>query len=229
MNIKILHMIDGAKAATGTTVVIDVFRAFSVEAYLFSMGAEKIIPVGDCDVAYKLKEENPEMILAGERKGKIMPGFDTGNSPSELAGLDIMGKTVVHTTSAGTQGIANATGADEILGCSLVNAKATAEYIKRSGAKDVSLVCMGLEALSQTEEDNLCAYYIKSLLENTTIDMPAEIEKLKITSGAKFFDKAQSDVFPEKDFFMCTEVDKFNFAMRIKKSDDGLDYMEKIC
>lgn len=229
MNVKILHMIDGAKAATGTTVVIDVFRAFSVEAYLFSMGAEKIIPVGDADVAYKLKEENPEMILAGERKGKIMPGFDTGNSPSELLALDVKGKTVVHTTSAGTQGIANATGADEILGCSLVNAKATAEYIKRSGATDVSLVCMGLEALSQTEEDNLCAYYIKSILEGTTIDMPAEVEKLKTTSGAKFFDKAQNDVFPEKDFFMCTEVDKFDFVMRVKKSDDGLDYMEKIC
>ena len=36
--------------------------------------------------------------------------------------------------------------------------------IKNSGAEDVSLVCMGLEALSQTEEDNLCAYYIKSIL-----------------------------------------------------------------
>ena len=228
MNIKILHMIDGAKQATGTTVVIDVFRAFSVEAYFFAQGAEKIIPVGDADIAYKLKEENPGFILAGERKGKIMPGFDVGNSPSELVKLDCKGKTVVHTTSAGTQGIANAVNATEILGCSLVNAKATAEYIKSSGATDVSLVCMGLEALSQTEEDNLCAYYIKSILEGTTIDMPTEIEKLKTTSGAKFFDKMQNDVFPEKDFFMCTELDKFDFAMRIKKSDDGLDYMEKI-
>ena len=228
MDVKILHMIDGAKQATGITVVIDVFRAFSVEAYFFDRGAEKIIPVGDADIAYKLKKENPGFILAGERKGKIMPGFDVGNSPSELVKLDCKGKTVVHTTSAGTQGIANAVNATEILGCSLVNAKATAEYIKRNGTTDVSLVCMGLEALSQTEEDNLCAYYIKSILEGTTIDMPVEIEKLKTTSGAKFFDKAQNDVFPEKDFFMCTELDKFDFAMRIKKSDDGLDYMEKI-
>lgn len=221
-------MIEGAKAARGITVIIDVFRAFSMEAYMFAGGAKKVIPVGDCDVAYKLKEDNPEMILAGERKGKILPGFDTGNSPSELMLIDVKGKTVVHTTSAGTQGIANATGADEILGCSLVNAKATAEYIRKSGAKEVSLVCMGLEALSQTEEDNLCAYYIKSILENTTIDMPAEIEKLKTTSGAKFFDKAQNDVFPQMDFFMCTEVDKFDFAMKLKKTDDGIDYMEKI-
>jgi len=228
MNIKILHMIDGARKATGTTVVIDVFRAFSVEAYFLSEGAEAIIPVGDCEVAYRLKKENPQMILAGERHGKILPGFDVGNSPTDLMKLDIEGKTVVHTTSAGTQGIANAVNAREILGAGLVNAKATAEYIMKSGATEVSLVCMGLEALSQTEEDNLCAEYIKSILVGETIDMKTEIEKLKYTSGAKFFDKAQNDVFPENDFYMCTGVDKFDFAMKLFAGNDGISYMKKI-
>ena len=228
MNVQILHMIEGAKKARGITVIIDVFRAFSVEAYCFANGAKKVIPIGDIDLAYKLKEENPDIILAGERHGKIMPGFDTGNSPSELMSVDVKDKIVVHTTSAGTHGIANAKNADEILGASLVNAKATADYIKKSGAQEVSLVCMGLEALSETEEDTLCARYIKSLLEGTTIDMDKEIESLKTTSGAKFFDKAQNDVFPEADFAMCTELDKFNFVMRLKKCDDNVDYMEKI-
>ena len=228
MNIQILQMIEGAKKAKGITVVIDVFRAFSFEAYCFAKGAKKVIPVGDIDLAYKLKEKNPDIILAGERHGKIMPGFDTGNSPSELMALDVKDKVVVHTTSAGTQGIANAKNADEIIGGSLVTAKAIAEYITKSGAKDVSLVWMGLEAISETEEDNLCAEYIKSLLEGTSLDMPKEIESLKTTSGAKFFDKAQNDVFPEADFPMCTELNKFNFVLRLKKSDDGVDYMEKV-
>lgn len=224
MEINILHLIEGAKKARGITVIIDVFRAFSVEAYFFSEGAEKIIPVGDADLAYKLKEEHPEYILAGERHGKILPGFDVGNSPSELIKLDSKGKTVVHTTSAGTQGIANADGADEILGASLVNARATAEYIKNSGYETVSLVCMGLEAKSETEEDTLCARYIKSILEGESLDMPAEIEDLKRTSGAKFFDKTQNDVFPEADFGMCTELDKFDFVMKLNKN--GI--MEKV-
>lgn len=228
MNIKILHMIEGAKQATGIAVIIDVFRAFSVEAYFLHRGAEKIIPVGDAEFAYRLKEQNPHMLLVGERHGKILPGFDCGNSPSQLVTLDAVGKTVIHTTSAGTQGIANSKNADEILGCSLLTAKATAEYIKKSGAEDVSLVCMGLEALSQTEEDNLCAYYIKSILEGTEIDMVKEIEKLKTTSGAKFFDKAQNDVFPEADFGMCTELDKFNFVLKLEKGEDGMDYMRKV-
>ena len=95
MKINVLHMIDGAKKATGTTVIIDVFRAFTVEAYCFSMGAIKIIPVGDAKIAYELKEKNPEYILVGERHGKILPGFDCGNSPSEIVKLDLKGKTII--------------------------------------------------------------------------------------------------------------------------------------
>ena len=226
MDIRILHLIEGAREARGLTVIIDVFRAFSVEAYFLARGAETIIPVGDQALAYALKAQNPDMILAGERGGKILPGFDTGNSPSQLMDINAVGKTVVHTTSAGTQGIANAIHADEILGGCLVNAKATAEYIKRSGAKEVSLVCMGYAAEYQTEEDNLCAEYIKALLEGRTIDMNAEIEKLKSTSGAKFFDKTQNDVFPEADFFLCTDLDKFDFVLKMSKRND-LCYMNK--
>lgn len=228
MNIDIYHMIEGAKQATGLTVIIDVFRAYSLEAYLLARGAKQIIPVADMQLAYKLKEQYSDMLLAGERHGAILPGFDTGNSPSQLEEIDVLGKTVIHTTSAGTQGIVNAIHADEILGGSLVNAKATAEYIKKRNSKQVSLVCMGLEAISQTEEDNLCAYYIKSLLEGTDLDMDTEVENLKITSGAKFFDKKQNQVFPEKDFYMCTEIDKFNFVLKLEKGKDGLNYMRKM-
>ena len=227
MNIKILQCIEGAKKATGLTVVIDVFRAFSMEAYMFSMGAEKVIPIGDVALAYKLKEEHPEMILAGERGGKILPGFDVGNSPAELLGMDISGKTVVHTTSAGTQGIANSNGADEIIGGSLLTARAIAKYIKDKNPEEVSLVCMGYAGEYETEEDTLCAEYIKSLLEEKSFDMESGIELVRKTSGAKFFDPGQNDVFPEKDFDLCTRVGAFNFVLRLTK-DEELPYMEKI-
>ena len=229
MNIKILHMIEGAKEATGIAVIIDVFRAFTVEAYLMNNGAKKIIPVGDMEIAYNYRDRNQEAILVGERHGKILPGFDYGNSPSQLENVDLKDKIIVHTTSAGTQGIANAKKAQEILAGSLVNAKAIAEYIRRNKYEDISLVCMGLEAVSETEEDNLCAYYIKSLLENKPMELKDEIEKLKHTSGAKFFDKEQQEVFPEKDFYLSTEVDKFNFILKLEEDEEtGLDYIKKI-
>lgn len=228
MNIKILHMVEGAKKATGITVIIDVFRAFTVEAYLMNNGAEKLIPVGDMQIAYDYKENNRDCILIGERHGKILPGFDYGNSPSQIENIDFSKKTIIHTTSAGTQGIVNAKNANEVLTGSLVNAKAIAKYIKKKGEEDVSLVCMGLEAKSQTEEDNLCAYYIKSLLEDDSIELDNEIQKLKETSGSKFFDPNQQDIFPESDFYLSTEVDKFNFVLKVEKDNEGMNYIKKI-
>lgn len=228
MNIRILQLIEGAKQATGLTIIIDVFRAFSVEAFFLNNGAKAIIPIGDTQTAYRLKEEHPDMILAGERNGRILPGFDVGNSPSQLMALDANGKTVVHTTSAGTQGIVNAIHATEILGGSLVTASAIAKYIQKRGIEDVSLVCMGLLAKTPTEEDTLCAEYIKSLLEGSSMDMEAEIQKLRYTSGAKFFDPAQSDIFPEADFYMCTQLNKFDFVVRLEKTKDGMNYMRKV-
>jgi len=228
MEIKILHMIEGARKARGIAVIIDVFRAFTVECYVMNNGAKKIIPVGSKELAYELKEKNNDFILTGERKGKILEGFDYGNSPTQIENVDFTGKTVVHTTSAGTQGLDNAINADEVVTGSFVNAKAIAAYIKRGNYEVVSLVCMGLEAVSQTEEDNLCAEYIKVLLENKEMNLDAEIEKLKMTSGAKFFDKAKNDVFPERDFYLSTERDKFDFVLKLGKGADGLSRIEKI-
>lgn len=227
MNIQILNLIEGAKQARGVTVIIDVFRAFTVEAYLASLNAKKILPVGDIDFAYAYKKQNLEILLVGERGGKICDGFDYGNSPSQIKNIDFTGKTILHTTSAGTQGIANAKNADVILTGSLVNAKAVARYIKQLNPENVSLVCMGLEAKAETEEDTLCAEYIKSILEGNAFDLESGIESLKYTSGAKFFDK-QNDIFPEEDFYLSTKADNFDFVLRVEKDENGLNYVEKI-
>ena len=229
MDIQILHMVEGAKAARGLTVIIDVFRAFTVETYLMRNNAAKIIPVGDVQIAWDYKAVHPDTILCGERKGIMIEGFNFGNSPSALEHVDLTGKTVVHTTSAGTQGIANAIHADEIITGSLVNASAIAAYIKKKNPKTVSLVCMGLNAKGQTEEDNLCAYYIKSLLEGSPLpDIMQQMEALKYTSGAKFFDPDRQEVFPQRDFELCIQLNSVPFVIRLKHSPDGLHYMERI-
>lgn len=228
MNIEIKHMIDGAKEAKGIVVIIDVFRAFSVEVYLANNNAYRIYPVGDKDIAYQYKKVNKEAILIGERKGVKLPNFDYGNSPSEIENIDFTGKEVVHTTSAGTQGIANAINADEIITGSLVNSKAIAKYIKDKNPENVTLVAMGIGGEADSDEDTLCAYYIKSLIEGKELDISESIKNLKKTSGAKFFKKELNTVFPKRDFYLCTETNKFNFILRVVKNSQGLDYVEKI-
>ena len=78
-------------------------------------------------IAYNYKKKDNNFILIGERNGIILPGFDYGNSPSQIENIDFSGKTVIHTTSCGTQGIAGAINAKEIITGSLVNAKAKKE------------------------------------------------------------------------------------------------------
>lgn len=228
MNINIFQLIAGAKEATGLTVIIDVFRAFSVACYVAGNGAKSIIPVGDIDIAYRLKEENPDYILIGERKGRIQPGFDYGNSPAHIENIDFSGKTVVQTTSAGTQGIANAVKADEIITGSLVNSKAVARYIKARNPKDVSLVCMGNSGKYPADEDTFCAKYIKSMLEGTWYDIDTAIGCLKHGSGKRFFDPANSEWCPERDFYLCTDIDRFDFVLRAVSNEYGLYGFNKV-
>ena len=221
MKIQILELIEGAKAAEGLTVVIDVFRAFSLECYLYSRGAAAIYPVGSIEEARMRKEADPDILLIGERRGRICQGFDYGNSPSQTQHGDIAGRRIIHTTSSGTQGIVNARHADEILTGSLVNAKAVAGYIKKRQPEIVSLVAMGNGGVRTAKEDVLCAEYIKSLLEGKSCSIDAKIRALKDDGAEHFFDPDKQEIFPEEDYWLCTKCNIFPFVLRVEKGSDG--------
>lgn len=224
MNIEMLHLLEGAGQARGLAVVIDVFRAFSLEPYLFSRGVDKIYAVGREETAWNLKRDHPDYLMAGERGGVILPGFDYGNSPSQTENADLSGKTVIHTTSAGTQGLVHAwaAGAEELVTGSLVNASAIAAYIRSRDPDQVSLVCMGNSGISPAPEDELCGRYIKSLLTGQTLDMGPEILALvNDPSVARFFDIRWQDVFPVKDLILCLEYDRFPFVLEVRKWTGG--------
>ena len=225
MDIKILHLLEGADQAEGLAVVIDVFRAFSLECYLFSRGVQKIYAVGREETAWEMKREHPEYLMAGERGGVILPGFDYGNSPSQTEHADFRNRILIHTTSAGTQGLVHtsAAGAREILTGSLVNASAIASYIKDRNPERVSLVCMGNSGIALAPEDELCARYIRSLLIGEPIEMGPEILSLvNEPTVAKFFDIKWKDVFPVKDLIMCLEYDRFPFILKAAKISEDV-------
>jgi len=228
MQINILHNIEGAKKAKGLAVVIDVFRAFSTECYVFANGAEKIIPVGDIDIAYKLKQDNPEYILMGERKGAIQPGFDFGNSPYLIKDYDFSGKTVVHTTSAGTQGIVNAKNAEQIITGSFVNAGAIIKYIKAQNPNEVSLVCTGSVGENALDEDAVCANYIKNALLDKANDFDKIVHHLKAEGYANSFFDETKDSHPLGDFALCMTLDKVNFIIKVEPYEEGLLCLKRI-
>jgi 2-phosphosulfolactate phosphatase len=214
MQIQILQLIEGAKKAKGLTVIIDVFRAFSLECYLFNQGAKEIIAVGDINLAYQLKEKHRDYILIGERNERIPEGFDYGNSPTIIQNIDFNNRTIIHTTSAGTQGLINATSASEIITGSFVNADAIVNYIKSENPNDVSLVCMGYSTLYPTEEDTFCAEYIMNTLNGVETNFSKILEIIRNTSGKRLFEKENQAHSPENDFYMCTDLNKFNFVIK---------------
>ena len=222
MQINILHLLEGAKKAKGLTVIIDVFRAFSLECYLYDMGVKEIRQIGAVEEAFLLHEKIENSVLVGERGGKKCDGFAFGNSPSSIFAEDVLGKTILHTTSAGTQGIVNATDAEEIITGSLVNAKAIAAYIQAKQPEVVSLVCMGNAGIRPAAEDELCAEYIKCLLEGHEMtDLDQKVKALQEHGGEHFFDKTNQEVFPEADFWMCIRYDQFPFVIRIERDETG--------
>jgi 2-phosphosulfolactate phosphatase len=228
MKISILHLTDGAKNAEGLTVIIDVFRAFSLECYLYANRAKLIIPVLEIEDALNLKEQNPDFLLIGERNEIMVEGFNYGNSPMQILKENFSGKTIVHTTSAGTRGIVNATNATEIITGSFVNAGAIIRYIQKSKPQEVSLVCMGYSAITRTEEDTLCAEYIYSKLTNKDIDFGDLVNTIRNTSGQRFFEPSKAGHNPPEDFNLCLDLNRFDFVIRAEKQKSGLFYNKKI-
>ena len=225
MRVQILELIEGAKKAEGLTVIIDVFRAFTTECYCFAGGAVKSYPIGSMEDAFALKREHPDWVLLGERGGAKVEGCDLGNSPWDAMNYDFRGKTMIHSTSAGTQGIVNAAraSATQIITGSLVNAKAICDYIRAQNPEMVSLVAMGKAGVTSVPEDLLAADYMRALLEDDrSYDIDGRIEYLKDHGGEQFFDPALAHIFPREDYPLCVALNRFGFILRVEKEGDIL-------
>lgn len=228
MKILISEFIEGARQAKGLTVIIDVFRAFSVECYVFDSGAARIIATSDPGEAFELKKRYSKAVLVGEREERKIKGFDYGNSPTEIIKADLTGKTIIHTTTAGTSGLVSAINADPVLAGSFVNASAIARYIVASEPDLVTLVAMGYRASEMAEEDLLCAEYLESLITGRNGNFETRISNLRNTSGKRFFKAENIDFSPPTDFFLCTMTNRFSFVLKAERRFDGNIDMERV-
>jgi 2-phosphosulfolactate phosphatase len=222
MNITIKEFIKGAQEAQGVTVIIDVFRAFSTACYAFDNGISRLIDVKTPEEAFALKDKlKADVIIAGEQDERKPAGFDCGNSPTDMLTGNIAGKTMIHCTTAGTRGILHASGATEIIGAGLVNAGAVASYISALRPEKVTLVAMGYRAAESADEDLLCASYIKEILQGGEPDISKKIKDLRTGSGSRFFKPENLEFSPPTDFFLCTDLNRFNFVLRAIVTNAG--------
>ena len=226
--VEIADFVAGAQGARGLTVVIDVFRAFSVACYATAGGAAGIHPVAAAEEALALRRDHPDWLLIGERHARKLPGFDFGNSPTEILAADLAGRTLVHTTHAGTQGLRAAEAADVVITGSLVNAGAICRYIRDRQPAVVTLVRMGHEARERCAEDDLCAELIHARLTGADFDVEGIRERLRDAPSARKFFDAAAHWAPETDFELCTRVDSFGFVLRLRDRRGSLPWLERL-
>jgi len=222
MEIRIESLLEGARRAGGTVVIVDVFRAFTTAAVALARGADRIILVPGIEEALRLRDQGVGAVCVGEVDGIKPEGFDFGNSPHEMMGASLRGKVVIQSTRAGTTGAAAATHAEAVYAGSFVVAEATAEAIRRDNPPQVTIVAMGWNARVRTDEDELCALYLRNLLQGRRPD-PEAVRKLVLAGGeaAKFGDPKQPH-FHREDLEIALEINKYDFAIRVVKEDGFL-------
>ena len=136
-----------------TALVIDVLRASTTIITALANGCAAIVPVADPAEARRRAAErrNGGALVAGERKGEPIPGFDLGNSPVEFRSPHVRGKTVYFTTSNGTRALLAARAAAAIGVAALVNLTAAAAWAAGAG-RDVSILCSGSHGQKSLED-----------------------------------------------------------------------------
>ncbi|MFK0202986.1 2-phosphosulfolactate phosphatase [Streptomyces lavendulae] len=198
-------------------VVVDVMRAYTVAAWAFARGAEKIVLAGSLDDALELKARHPDWVAL--KDGPAAPGFDLVNSPGLLRTVDLGGRTVVQKTTAGTVGALAVKDASLVLCAGFVVAEATARLLRARGCDGVTYVVTGEDG--RADEDLACAQYIAGRAAGSGTD-PAGFLRRAATSRAatELAGGVREGVHPD-DVALCLDLDRFPFAM-VATPEDSL-------
>ncbi|MFG3230867.1 2-phosphosulfolactate phosphatase [Streptomyces antibioticus] len=196
-------------------VVVDVMRAYTVAAWAFAQGAEKIVLAESLDDARSLKARHPDWVTL--KDGPPSPGFDAVNSPALLRSTDLTGRTVVQKTTAGTVGALAVKDASLVLCASFVVAEATARVVRTRASDDVTFVITGEDG--RAEEDLACAHYMARRITEPSTDPTDYLERAANSGAAAELSQGVREGSHPDDVPLCLELDRFPFAMLATQED----------
>ena len=212
-------------------VAIDVLRAFTTAAFLFKAGAREIILAANSEDALRWRTKDPDCLLLGEYKGCKLDGFDLGNSPSIIQNNGIpLGSRVIQLTTSGTRGAVDAAEAAAEAGfeasifcAALTNGTATARAIQKGGWQTVILLETGVYPDGGGDEDRALSDYLIQLLTPHAAPLDHGMLRLRVKTchSARLFSGTNPDL-PPADLDCATDIDRFDFAMPVQQTADGL-------
>jgi len=218
-----LNRLQNQPGAEDTVVVIDVLRSFTTAAVALAQGASAIYPVEGVAAAIALAGKIQYPVSVGAVVGgDPAPGFDFGNSPSQLMHANLAGKTVVMSTAAGVRGLQRFRQARQLYAASLVCARATAEAIRATGAEEVCFVITGEWVDRDGDEDIACADYIESLLRGDQAAPEQFAQRVRDSDFGQRFTAGTWPNLPRADLELAAQPDIFGLAMQVRHEGEHL-------
>ena len=144
----------GSLPPEACAVAVDVLRASTTLAVALRNGAARVVPFAATDEALAFRLANPGSLACGEREGRIVPGFDLGNSPFEYTPERVAGHTLAFASTNGSRAMLAAQRCRRRLLVSFANLSASLDVL--AAERDVWIVCAGKEGRS-AREDTACA------------------------------------------------------------------------
>jgi len=164
-------------------VVIDILRATSSITYGIENGAEAIIPVMNVEDCLNYADKG--YLLAAERNGEVVAGYDFGNSPFSYTTEKVAGKMIVLTTTNGTKAMRMAQErAHQVIVGSFLNLTTVCNYLKTEN-KDVLLLCAGWKDNFNLEDTLFAGAVVAQLQNDFTIGDDASVAALDMYQLAK--------------------------------------------
>lgn len=214
----------------GVTVVIDVLRATTTIIHALAAGAASVRIYAEVEEARKASQalKSAKVLLAGERGGKPIPGFDMGNSPGEFTQKSCRGATIILTTTNGTQALVRAEEAQRTLAAAFVNYSAVCEQL-RLERRPVHILCAGTDGNITLEDTILAGAFVDFLCENGEVELNDAARLAwdcfenhgRILQGALEISQGGANLLElgyEADIRAAAQVDQFNIVPELKSN-----------
>ena len=227
-------------------IILDVLRATTTMTVALAYGAKEIIPTENIATAVRVAKGSKNSLLCGERNGKIVDGFNLGNSPLEYTSEAVKDKSLIFSTTNGTLAIIKSKFAKSCLICSFVNITSIVDYVNTID-EDFTIICSG-KLNDFCLEDAVCAgMLLNKLSAGRNINMKdSEIAAINLSNDLamllnvpsqdkilKMFQLCEhgrylSSIGFEKDLEFCSKIDSFpsipifrNGVVKLKEQFEG--------
>ena len=212
-------------------LIIDVLRATTTIVTALGNGAKAVLPADTAADAIQLMNnlERDDILLAGEQGAERIEGFHCGNSPLEMTSEKVKDKTLVMTTTNGTQALLAAEHGGPVFIGAVINFSAAAAAAQAAFEESGELIvlCGGRERRFALEDAYVAGRFARQILPGRS--RGAEIDDAAIAAlqlvrryGEKWKTAVNASAAARRlkalgmgnDVVAATEVDRFDIVPR---------------